>query len=313
MGWIKRNLFFVIGGVLALGLLGAGGFFIYKGWDRNTQALEKLNEIYGNLKTLNEQKPAPGNNKINNTVIAKDQEKEVRHWMRSAQAYFQPVPAIPTNAAVTSEAYASALRRTIDQLQRAADAGGITLPPKYDFSFSAQRPLVKFANGSLEPLAVQLGEVKAICEILFASRINALDSIQRARVSEDDVAGSQADYLDGHSVTNELAILTPYVITFRCFTPEMARVLVGFSASPNAFILKSINVQPAGAATAAVSADPMTAYYGRGVVGFEGMPPPSAMPVVQPAAGKGGSQVALKEQLLRVVMEVELVKILPKS
>ena len=52
MGWIKRNLFFVIGGVVTLGLLGAGGFYIYTGWDRNSQAAEKLNEIYGTLRNL---------------------------------------------------------------------------------------------------------------------------------------------------------------------------------------------------------------------------------------------------------------------
>ena len=59
----------------------------------------------------------------------------------------------------------------------------MTLPPKYDFSFTAQRSLVKFASGSLGPLATQLGEVKAITEVLLAARINALDGIQRVRVS----------------------------------------------------------------------------------------------------------------------------------
>ncbi len=68
------------------------------------------------------------------------------------------------------------------------------LPPNYGFSFEAQRSIVKFAPGSLPPLAVQLGEVKTISEILFASRVNSLDGIQRARVSDDDTAGPQSDY-----------------------------------------------------------------------------------------------------------------------
>ncbi len=42
MIWIKRNLFFVIGGVLALGLLGAAGFYDYTSWRRNTVAFDKL-------------------------------------------------------------------------------------------------------------------------------------------------------------------------------------------------------------------------------------------------------------------------------
>ena len=40
------------------------------------------------------------------------------------------------------------------------------------------------------------------------------------------------------------------------------------------------------------------------------MPPP---PPIQPLAGKGGLQTVLKEQLLRVSLEVGLVKLLPKS
>ena len=36
-------------------------------------------------------------------------------------------------------------------------------------------------------------------------------------------------------------------------------------------------------------------------------------PQAQPAGGKGGLQTVLKEQLLRFTMEVEIVKLLPKS
>jgi hypothetical protein len=38
--------------------------------------------------------------------------------------------------------------------------------------------------------------VKAIAEILFAARVNDLDGIQRVRVSDDDTAGSQSDYIE---------------------------------------------------------------------------------------------------------------------
>lgn len=322
MGWIKRNLFFVVGGLLALLLLGGAGFFIYTGWARNSEKSDKLNEIYGKLQEISQEKPLPGNDKINNTQIAKDQEKQVRDWITAAGNYFQNIPAIPPDAVVSSEAFAAALRRTVDTLQHDADAASVTLPPKYDFSFSAQRSLVKFANGSLEPLAAQLGEVKAITEILFAARVNDLDSIQRVRVSDDDLAGLQSDYIDEHPTTNELAILTPYVITFRSFTPELARVLSGFATSPYTIIVKSINVQPAGPAS--ITAD-ATAYgqpnpYAQVNPHFrgEGMPMPGMMPTPdqqqpQPVTGKGGLQTVLKEQLLRITLEVEIVKLLPKS
>jgi len=331
MGWIKRNLFIVVGGVVALALLGGAGFFIFEGWTSNSTASDKLKEIYDKLGQLAQQKPSPGNEKINNTLIAKDQEKELAAWIQSTRGFFLPVTSVPAGGAVTSEAYAAALRRTIDLLQHEADSASVTLPPKYDFSFSAQRPLVKFAAGSLDPLATQLGEVKTISEILFAARINALVGIQRVRVSEDDVNGPQSDYLDERPVTNTLAVLTPYVITFRSFTPELARVISGFATSSNAFIVKSINVQPANGASASADAGAAPGGYPGGYPAAQpgGMPPgmmgrmnrgeyyppPAAAPVAapQPVPGKGGLQIVLKEQLLQITLEVELVKLLPKS
>jgi hypothetical protein len=315
MGWIKRNLFFVVGIAVALGLLGTGGFYIYKGWVRNSEAAEKLNEIYGTLKSLQGQTPTPGNDKIDNTKTAKEQHRHVRSWIDAAGKYFQPIPAIPAQNC-TSEAFARELRRTIDTLQHEADSAGVMLPPKYDFSFSAQRPLVRFAPGSLELLAIQLGEVKAIAETVFSARANTLDGIQRVRVSEDDLAGPAGDYIDNHAITNDLAVITPYVVTFRCFTPELARVISAFSMASNTFLIKAVNVQPAG-----TSGAPSDFQIGT-PVGFtprqmadplaQSLQPAQPVQPVQPVVGKGGLQTVLKEQLLRVTLEVGIVKLLPK-
>ncbi len=320
MIWIKRNLFFVVGGLLALGMLGGAGFYIYKSWERNSTAFNGLTDVVNTLKSLTDQHPSPGNDKIDNTKVAKEQDKEARAWIGNAMGAFRPIPAVPAGA-VTSEAYAGALRRTIDQLQRLAENSGVALPPKYDFSFAAQRPLVKFAPGSLDPLAVQLGEIRSVCAILFAARINALDGIQRVRVSEDDLTGPQSDYIDEHPVTNELAIITPYVLTFRCFTPELSRVMAGFATTSNTFIIKAVNVQQANSDVmngAAAGMPGGVVMPGEGYpirrLGGEGYPGQPVPPVAaQPAAGKGGLQTVLKEQLLRVTMEVGLVKLLPKS
>jgi hypothetical protein len=294
MAWIKRNLFFVIGGVIALALLGAAGFYDFSEWHRNSASFDKLNEIYGTLRDATQQKPSPGNAKVNNTETAKAQERQIRERIAGTKEYFQPIAPIPnlTNTPVTSELFAAVLRRTIDQLQREAEAANVTLQPKYGFSFEAQRTLVKFGSG-LDSLALQLGEVKTISEILFAARVNWLDSVQRVRVSDDDAKGPQSDYLDDQSVTTETAVLTPYMITFRAFSPEIAQVLAGFAASPHGFIVKGINVQPA------MGGGPES-----------GMPPPPGPPPGAPGTipNKGGLQTVLKEQLLRVTLEIEIVK-----
>jgi hypothetical protein len=305
MAWIKRNLFFVIGGVLALGLLGAASFYNFKSWRRNSAAIDRLNEICRKLRDLNNQKPSPGSERIDNIKAAREQEAQLRDWVRGAGDDFQPIEPIPASN-LSDETFAAVLRRTIDQMQHEADAVPVALPPKYSFSFEAecgaQRQLVKFAAGSLEPLSRQLGEVKAISEVLFAARVNSLDAIQRLRVSEDDTTGPQADYFDDRSVTNDLAVLAPYEITFHSFTPEIAEVLCGFASSPHGFIIKGINVQPVGAALM-TSPEPTTP-----------PPPPTGVPMGLPPAtpGRGGLQTVLTEQLLRVTLVVEVVKLLPK-
>jgi hypothetical protein len=303
MIWIKRNLLFVIGGVLALGLLGATAFYDYVSWKRNAAAFDKLNEVYNTLRDLANQKPSPGNNKINNIDAAKQQEAQLRDWIRQTRNYFQPIAPIPnpTNGLISNELFADALHRTIDQLQRDATNANVSVLPQYSFSFEAQRSRVKFAPSSLGALATQVGEVKVISEILFAARVNQLDGIQRVRVSDDDAIGPQTDYLADNSVTTRLAVLTPYTVTFRAFSPEIAQTLAGFASSPHGFVVKSVNVQPAGAALIEASPGP-SPDMGRG-----GAPVPGAMP------GRGGLQTVLQEQLLRATIEVVIVKLSPKN
>ena len=313
MAWIKRNLFFVIGGVVALALLGAAGFYIYKGWSRNSTADASLVEVVGTLKSLADQKPSPGNDKFDNTKIAREQDQEIQKWITSSAAYFRPIPPIPAGA-VTGASFSSALQKTLGQLHGEAEDAGVVLPPNYDFSFAAEKNRLTFAPGGLDLLAAQLGEVKTISEVLFAARVNMLEGIQRVHVSDEDVAGAQQDYIDEHPVTNELAIITPYVVTFRSFTPELSRVMGGFTTASNTFIIKSVNVQPAGAASAISPVPGMGGENGTPPMRpSEGYPQPMQPTAGQPAAGKGGLQTVLKEQLLRVTVEVELVKLLPKN
>lgn len=303
MGWIKRNLFFAIGGLVALLLLGGAAWYDWQSWNHNRSSFERLNEIYGKLTELNNRKPNWGSAKVDNIKTAREQEQEVRAWVDGTGNTFKTVAPIPNVPVVTSELFAADLRRTIDLLQHEAEAVPVQLPPKYSFSFEAQRQIVKFAGG-LNSLAEQLGEVKTISEILFAARVNALDSIQRVRVSDDDTTGPQNDYLNETSVTNNLAVLTPYVVTFRSFTPELAAVLAGFAASPNGMIVKAINVAPSAAAAQAGG----PGYSG----GMPGMPAPPAPPSAP--TGKGGNlPTVLKEQLLRITLEVVIVKPLPKK
>jgi hypothetical protein len=216
------------------------------------------------------------------------------------------------------------------------------LPPEYSFSFQAQRLKVVFDPATLPLMAVQLGEVKAICDVLIHAKVNALDYLRRERVSADDAAGNQTDYLTVPSITNELAVLSPYEVTFKCFSPELAGVLGGFAASPYGFIIKNIAVEPAVSlatemttATEAppppIATPPVIPPYtpptppgsrygpeGESSRYRGGMPnyprPVTPVPQVVPTApAPRGLQIALDERQLKVTLLVEVVKLLPPA
>ena len=338
MDWIKRNFYFVIGSLLALALMGLAGWYLYSKWQLNNEILGKLDEQYAKLKRLNEQNPHPGSGKIDNIKAAREQQQELRAYIQKAHQYFQPCPPIPVpeSGKLTSQEFSSALSRTIDQMQRDATKTSVALPKDSSgqtcsFSFAAQREKLAYATGSLDPLSVQLGEVKAICTVLFQAKINALDSLRREPVSEDDLKGPQTDYLPDKSVTNDLAVLAPYEVAFRCFSPELAAVLAGFASSPYDLVVKTINVESAPAAAAGEQPAAPVASTARGYAApplrLPGAPLPGVSrpaapgsapqetyaPPVAPVAApgsRGGLPLALDEKQLKVTLMLNVVKLI---
>lgn len=288
MGWIKRNLFFTIGGAIALALLGASSFYTFKSWRHNSDAWTNLKEAYDSLHNAYDQNPTPAETNI---VTAKLQEKQLQDWIGQVHKHFVPVPPIPdpANGVVTATAFSEQLRTTIHDMQVAAVQANVEVPDDYSFSFAAERNQLTFAPGSLNALASHLGEVKAICDVLFAAKINGIDGIQREFVSENDNTGPQADYLTEKSRTvGDLLVITPYAVTFRCFSGDLANVLSQLASSDHCFVVTGINVMPAA-----------------GIATSGGPNPP---PVVQ-RSQNGHLQTVLDEQLLRVSLGIEVVKL----
>lgn len=350
MDWIKRNLVFVIGAAVTLVLMAMAGWYSYSGWSNNATQREEITKAYEELNSLYASKPAPGDGKkVDNIKLAKEQQKEAQEFIQKLAGHLQPIPSIPPMPAgttnIASRDYSAALQETIAQLQKEAANSSVILPPKYKFSFEKQASLVTFAPGTVEPLAVQLGEVKAICDVLNQAKVNSLDGIRRERIagSPDDLTGPATDYLNTPAVTNELAILTPYEISFRSFSPELAGVLAGFAQSRYGFIVKAVNVEPAAASVTdpsavaptyaqPVYAPPVAAPATRTMLAEEGGGAAAAMrarygaiganpygaypPVAQPAPVaaapvKSGLQILLKEKQLKVTLLVHVVKLLP--
>jgi len=288
MAWIKRNLFFAISGLIALVLIGAGGWYLFNKMGANKSTQAQLEEAYSTLDGLSQKQ-------VGDPKVAEQQIQQLRDIAQKFRGQFKSVPSIPytTNVAmITSAQFATTLQITIDQLQRAALVASVDLPQQYAFSFQAEKSLTKFAPGSLGPLSVQLGEVKAICDVLFAARVNALLSIRRERISTDDDLGGLDSYLDKKSTMTEMAVVTPYEISFRCFGTELSSIMTAFASSDYCFIVESVNVEVA-----------KDAGSGNGDTAAR------TVAATAPVSGRGGLPTFLDEEQLKVTMMLDLVKL----
>jgi hypothetical protein len=228
---------------------------------------------------------------------------------------------------ISNSDFAAALRVTVNELNHSAEQQSVEVPKDYYFTFEAQRKIMIFDPASLDKLAVQLGEVKAISEILFSARVNSLDYIRREIVSTDDK--NQSDYLLTKTVSTPMADLTPYEVRFRCFSAELAIVMANLASSPYGFIVKAINVEPTSGAEEMPGGglmpngnpspqNPNPYRYmqndGRSRAPVRSLGgPPTAMPVTQSVAAptSGKPQAFLTEKPFNVTLLIQVVKTKP--
>ena len=92
-------------------------------------------------------------------------------------------------------------------------------------------------------------DIKNICEVLFNSRIQSIEQLQRTRVTtEDRKALANPNYLDTRqSYTNSISVVRPYRIKFRC----LSNGIKDLSGLPNRilFMWCARRGDPAGAST----------------------------------------------------------------
>jgi hypothetical protein len=153
---------------------------------------------------------------------------------------------------------------------------------------------VVFQEGELVPLAHQLAEIKALCDVLFEARIHALQRIRRVPVSKQDVGTTE--YLTGTKmVTNAVtgAVITPYEVTFQAFSTELAAVLTGLQRSRHPFMVRMMDVEHASDTTTPFP-DAMPSPMPTGVPGVAPVPaqPPSGADLMRDRYGlpRGGQR-----------------------
>lgn len=334
MSWIKRNLFFAVGGAVALGLMGLAFYYLFTKIQVESQVSEELNARVEQLNSFSQQKPYPNET---NVVAVRREKERLQEFLVTTRRYFSPVSP-PLNAKDVRQ-FLAFLENSVAELTRDATNAGVAIPAGYGFSFASQRKKPNLKPPSFEPWITQMNEIKALCSIVFGAHVNALESIRRVPVAPEEQGGSVVDYLQTTMGTNVAmnAVFTPYEIAFRGFSADLAVVMEGFMKATNCFILKSINVEPAritfqpatspiyqpGAAPVysptpfdrpKSAQEMMRERYG---LNRNNMPAPPPVYVPIPSRTSANTNltatVALSEKPLRVVMLVEIVKFRSES
>ena len=281
MSWVKRNLYFLIGSVVAVGLLAFASFYMLGTSASYTEVKTKLAESYEKLKTLKNKEPSAGSGKVDNITNAQAQVEVLKAYMKDARTVFEPIAPIPNIPKIDRGAFSSELLHTLDSLRRQATEAGVVLPstnPPYNFTFDSIVRKVDPKPTSLPVLARQLGDIRAIADVLIKAKVSTIASMKRWRaVPEDEPSANPADYHAENPTTNDWAILSPYEVTFHGLSGELAGVLNGFANSKHCLIVQAINLEPAPQSEASPFA--------------VGMPDPVPGPMYAPPVMMGGGKI----------------------
>lgn len=241
MAWIKRNLSLVISGLVALGLLGFGGFYLWQSMGKNQQVDNEILQTKSEIERLLNKDVTPSPSNLNN---AKRELERLNAFITEAKKQFPPSP--PPPDPLTSQSFKSLLQNTINELHKQANLVNIKVETNYFFTFKEEELPVVFPQESLRPLTERLHEVRVLAEILFNARINRLEGMKRAPVPGEKGA-TPGDFLGTPVRFNAETGLAawPYELTFQCFTSELGAVLEALQKVSYGFVVKSVSVQPA--------------------------------------------------------------------
>lgn len=313
MVWLKRNLLLVVGGLVALGLMGIAGYYLFTQIEARAAVTEQLNAQTEELNRLVSRGVYPNQDNIES---AKKEQVRLEGLYQDVAKFYAPSE-IP--AQLDSAKFKSFLEFSIHELNQEAERFGVVLPSKYDFTFTSQRKTLTFAESSLMPLSSQIAQLKSLLKTVFNSKIHSLVGIRRVPAQGEEKSGSTAEFMNLKIETNAVtgAILTPYEITFQCFNNELGEVLTRLLTAPQCFIVKSVTVEKGTPiAKAAESMAVMPASAGgmpADVAARYGLRPQAPVAAAPAATARGGLQTVLEEQPIKVTLLVTAVQLKPKQ
>lgn len=311
MAWVKRNLGLVIGGVVALALMALAGYYLWTKIQEEKAVTLQLEEANRRFNTLLRRPVHPGNERVNNIERAREEVERLKLLLADVR---QQVGTNEPPKKVSNQEFRALLDNTVTELQRDAEKLGITLPSKdYWFTFSPQKTAVEF--NAIETLMQQLTEIKSLTDILYEAKIHDLVALKRVAAATED--NNTTDFLgDKKPTTNEVAIVTPYEITFQGFSSELAKVLEGLINAEECFVVRSVGVEKA-SNESPLGADAMQGqfpgYPGGYAGGRYGNRYGFRQPVYQQPQARRPGNVLLDENKLRFVLMVDAVRLKPDT
>jgi hypothetical protein len=320
MTWVKRNIIFIIVMVLGLGATGYCGYLLYGIMGANSGLGGEYADAVKQVEDLRKGPPPPTPENI--SAATADQER-VKEFLRTFKKSFAPFPVAKS---VDDRGFVEHLTLMERQFALEATNAGVQLPNDYHFSFAGEQKKVSFSAECLDPLMQEMEEVNMILRLLYAAKINYLEELQRIPACQDDNSGE--DILFTSSISNQWGLVTPYKVSFRGFSTEVASVLMAFANSSNCFVVKYLTVRPSQAPLPVVTDDagnpqpqpqymqpeyapPMDDEDGGGRRMRRRRPMPQQMMPTQPAQPTGPSppETILRELPLYVTIVVDVVKL----
>jgi hypothetical protein len=235
MAWLKRNLIFVVSGLVALGVLGFATIYMMSKKELNETVTADLQNKQSEWNRLNQKDPHPGTDSLDNITAAQVEQKKVTAVLEEARTHYEMMNATNT---IDNATFKKMLDDSLYELKQQASASGVETPQDFGFTFTSQRNELRFPEASLVPLKSRLEDIKDICSVLYNSKVHGITSLKRPAVAEEESALGAQDYHSYTPVTNSLAVITPYELTFRGFSAEVASVLHGFATSEKFMVVK---------------------------------------------------------------------------
>ncbi len=152
------------------------------------------------------------------------------------------------SAGLSPDAWKRLMNDKRQALDKLAAENRVKLPDNFYYGFSRYRLPNPDAQATPQ-LGVQLVAIDRLANLLIQSRVESIRGIRRVYFEEPARVGAPApageESLSGAIIEDPLKLYSvyPFELTFRCTTPQLARLVNGITAAPELFIIRFIQVE----------------------------------------------------------------------